>query len=59
MSSWGYEKPNGPLVQEGDDEGLKQGCTAIAMRIGKGRFEKHSGDRIDGAQWMMDDRSRG
>lgn len=43
-----------PLVHKRDDEGLEQGCQALAMKIGKGRFEKHSGDRINGTEWMME-----
>lgn len=29
------------LVHKRDDEGLEQGCQMLAMKIGKGRFEKH------------------
>lgn len=47
-----------PLVHKRDDEGLEQGCQASAITIGKGRFEKHSRDRINGTEWMMEGEER-
>lgn len=46
------------LVHKRDDEGLEQCCQVLAMKIGKGRFEKHSGDRINRTEWMKEGKER-